>query len=429
MSMDNAIAFYEAVIIFAVTYIGIIFDKIPRTICALVGGGMMIYFHHVTQDMAIKEFIDFNTLGLLAGMMVLISIVKQSGFFEAMALWAVKKSRGKAKTLLILLSAITGIGAALIDSVTAALLIAPMTISICRMIKINPMPVLISEVLMSNIGGTALMIGNPPNVMIGSAAKLEFMQFLVNLAPVVIVTMALTIMVILLVYRGTLHSRELTEKELAAIHIRSAIRDMGGMRRSLAVLALTVLGFVIHGSFGLQSATIAMSGAIAAIIVCGVDPEEALKEIDMNTLLFFMGLFVLVGGLETTGVINAMAQQGITLVNGDLKTMTFVILALSGIASAFVDNIPFTATMIPLIQDMQNLMGIQADYLWWSLSLGACFGGNGTLIGASPNVIIMAEAARSGYHISFTRFMKACFPIMLLTLLFSGIYLYLRYFL
>ena len=429
MSMDNTIAFYEAVIIFAVTYIGIIFDKIPRTICALVGGGMMIYFHHVTQDMAIKEFIDFNTLGLLAGMMVLISIVKQSGFFEAMALWAVKKSRGKAKTLLILLSAITGIGAALIDSVTAALLIAPMTISICRMIKINPMPVLISEVLMSNIGGTALMIGNPPNVMIGSAAKLEFMQFLVNLAPVVIVTMALTIMVILLVYRGTLHSRELTEKELAAIHIRSAIRDMGGMRRSLAVLALTVLGFVIHGSFGLQSATIAMSGAIAAIIVCGVDPEEALKEIDMNTLLFFIGLFVLVGGLETTGVINAMAQQGITLVNGDLKTMTFVILALSGIASAFVDNIPFTATMIPLIQDMQNLMGIQADYLWWSLSLGACFGGNGTLIGASPNVIIMAEAARSGYHISFTRFMKACFPIMLLTLLISGIYLYLRYFL
>lgn len=427
--MDNTIAFYEAVIIFAVTYIGIIFDKIPRTICALVGGGMMIYFHHVTQDMAIKEFIDFNTLGLLAGMMVLISIVKQSGFFEAMALWAVKKSRGKAKTLLILLSAITGIGAALIDSVTAALLIAPMTISICRMIKINPMPVLISEVLMSNIGGTALMIGNPPNVMIGSAAKLEFMQFLVNLAPVVIVTMALTIMVILLVYRGTLHSRELTEKELAAIHIRSAIRDMGGMRRSLAVLALTVLGFVIHGSFGLQSATIAMSGAIAAIIVCGVDPEEALKEIDMNTLLFFMGLFVLVGGLETTGVINAMAQQGITLVNGDVKTMTFVILALSGIASAFVDNIPFTATMIPLIQDMQNLMGLQADYLWWSLSLGACFGGNGTLIGASPNVIIMAEAARSGYHISFTRFMKACFPIMLLTLLISGIYLYLRYFL
>ena len=427
--MDNPTAFYQAVFIFAITYIGIIFDKIPRTICALVGGGLMIYCHQVTQDMAVKEFIDFNTLGLLAGMMILISIVKQSGFFEAMALWAVKKSKGKAKTLLVLLSVITGIGAALIDSVTAALLIAPMTISICRMVKINPMPVLISEVLMSNIGGTALMIGNPPNVMIGSAANLEFMQFLTNLAPVVIITMACTIAVILLVYRSSLCSRELTEKELQAVNIRSAIRDSNRMMKSLAILALTVVGFIVHSSFGLQSATIAMSGAILAIIVCKADPEEALKEIDMNTLLFFMGLFVLVGGLETAGVIKAMAKEGIALVNGDVKIMTFVILFLSGIASAFVDNIPFTATMIPLIQDMQNLMGIQADYLWWSLSLGACFGGNGTLIGASPNVIIMSEAARSGYNISFVRFLKACFPIMILTLLISSGYLYLRYFL
>ena len=415
--------------LFSFTYIGIITDKIPKTICALVGGGLMIYFHHVTQDMAIKEFIDFNTLGLLAGMMILISIVKQSGFFEAMALWAVKKSRGRAKSLLVLLSVITGVGAALIDSVTAALLIAPMTVSICRMVKITPMPILISEVLMSNIGGTALMIGNPPNVMIGSAAKLEFMQFFVNLAPVVLLTMAITISVILFVYRDTLHSRELTERELDAIRIRSAIRDIKSMKRSLAALALTVFGFVVHSSFGLQSAMIAMTGAIIAIVACGSDSEEALKEIDMNTLLFFMGLFILVGGLETAGVIKAMAEQGIALVNGDIKVMTFVILILSGIASAFVDNIPFTATMIPLLQDMQNMMGAQANYLWWSLALGACFGGNGTLIGASPNVIIMAEAARSGYNISFVRFMKTCFPIMLLTLLISGIYLYLRYFL
>lgn len=427
--MENPATFYEAIFIFSITYIGIITDKIPKTICALVGGGLMIYFHHVTQDMAIKEFIDFNTLGLLAGMMILISIVKQSGFFEAMALWAVKKSRGRAKSLLVLLSVITGVGAALIDSVTAALLIAPMTVSICRMVKITPMPILISEVLMSNIGGTALMIGNPPNVMIGSAAKLEFMQFFVNLAPVVLLTMAITISVILFVYRDTLHSRELTERELDAIRIRSAIRDIKSMKRSLAALALTVFGFVVHSSFGLQSATIAMTGAIIAIVACGSDSEEALKEIDMNTLLFFMGLFILVGGLETAGVIKAMAEQGIALVNGDIKVMTFVILILSGIASAFVDNIPFTATMIPLLQDMQNMMGAQANYLWWSLALGACFGGNGTLIGASPNVIIMAEAARSGYNISFVRFMKTCFPIMLLTLLISGIYLYLRYFL
>lgn len=426
--MNEALSFYLTIGIFTVTYITIILDKIPRTICSLVGGGMMIYCHQVTQDRAIKEFIDFNTLGLLAGMMVLISIVKQSGFFEAMALWAVKKSRGKGTVLLILLSAITGIGAALIDSVTASLLIAPMTTSICRMIRINPMPIMISEVLMSNIGGTALMIGNPPNVMIGSSANLEFMEFLKNLAPVVAITMLLTIFIILLIYRNSLNSRELSENELQGINVRSAIHNMKSMRRSLGVLGLTVFGFVIHSSFELQSATIAMSGAILAIVFCKVDPEEALKEIDMNTLLFFMGLFVLVGGLETAGVIKMMARQGITLVDGDTKTMTFVILILSGIASAFVDNIPFTATMIPLIQDMQNMMGIQANYLWWSLSLGACFGGNGTLIGASPNVIIMAEAKKAGVNVSFTRFMKVCFPIMMLTLVISGIYLHLRYF-
>jgi Na+/H+ antiporter NhaD/arsenite permease-like protein len=426
--MNEALSFYLTIGIFTITYITIILDKIPRTICALVGGGMMIYCHQVTQDRAIKEFIDFNTLGLLAGMMILISIVKQSGFFEAMALWAVKKSRGKGTVLLILLSAITGIGAALIDSVTASLLIAPMTTSICRMIRINPMPIMISEVLMSNIGGTALMIGNPPNVMIGSSANLEFMEFLKNLAPVVAITMLLTIFIILLIYRNSLNSRELSENELQGINVRSAIHDMKSMRRSLGVLGLTVFGFVIHSNFELQSATIAMSGAILAIVFCKVDPEEALKEIDMNTLLFFMGLFVLVGGLETAGVIKMMARQGITLVDGDTKTMTFVILILSGIASAFVDNIPFTATMIPLIQDMQNMMGIQANYLWWSLSLGACFGGNGTLIGASPNVIIIAEAKKAGVNISFTRFMKVCFPIMMLTLVISGIYLHLRYF-
>ncbi len=426
--MDQT-TFYQAICIFLITYIAIISEKIPRTICALVGGGMMIYLRHVTQDMAVKEFIDFNTLGLLAGMMILISIVRQSGFFEAMALWAVKKSRGKAKTLLVLLSVITAAGAALIDSVTAALLIAPMTISICRMVRINPTPVLISEVLMANIGGTALMIGNPPNVMIGSSAKLDFMQFLVNLAPIVLATACLTIGILLLVYRKSLSSRELTEKELQAIRIRSAIRDMKSLKRSLAVLTLTIFGFVIHGSFGLQSATIAMTGGVLAIIICGADAEKALKEIDVDTLLFFMGLFVLVGGLETAGVIKAMAERGIALVDGDVKVMTFVILALSGIASAFVDNIPFTATMIPLIQDMQNLMGIQADYLWWALALGACYGGNGTLIGASPNVIIMAESAKSGYNVSFVGFMKVCFPIMLFTLLAAGIYLYLRFFL
>lgn len=421
--------FYIAIAIFAVTYAAIILDKIPHTLCALVGGGLMIYLGLVTQDTAIKKFIDFNTLGLLAGMMVLISIVRESGFFEAMSLWAVKKSKGRAKELLVLLAVITGIGAALIDSVTAALLIAPMTLSICRMIQINPMPILITEVLVSNIGGTALMIGNPPNVMIGSASGLDFMQFVKCLAPAVIITLVITIAVMVLLYRKSLTSRKLTQNELDAIHVKDAVKDMVVLKKSLFVLGLTIIGFMIHGFFGLQSATVALTGAVVATMICHIDPEEALKEINMNTLLFFMGLFILVGGLETAGVIQAVARQGISLVGGDAKTMTFVILFLSGIVSAFVDNIPFTATMIPLIQDIQSLLGINADYMWWSLALGACFGGNGTLIGASPNVIIMAEASKEGFNISFKKFMVVCFPVMLLTLIISSGYLYIRYFL
>lgn len=421
--------FYIAIVIFTITYVAIILDKIPHTLCALIGGGLMIYLGLVTQDTAIKKFIDFNTLGLLAGMMILISIVRKSGFFEAMALWAVKRSKGRAKELLVLLATITGIGAALIDSVTAALLIAPMTLSICRMEQINPMPILITEVLASNIGGTALMIGNPPNVMIGSAAGLDFMQFVKCLAPAVIITLIITIAIMVLVYRKSLTSRKLTQQELDAIHVMDAIKDMNLLRKSLIILGLTIVGFMIHGFFGFQSATVALSGAVIAMMICRIDPEEALQEINMNTLLFFMGLFVLVGGLETAGVIKAVAKQGIYLVGGDAKTMTFVILFLSGIVSAFVDNIPFTATMIPLIQDIQTLLGVKADYMWWSLALGACFGGNGTLIGASPNVIIMAEASKEGFNITFKKFMQICFPVMLLTLIISGGYLYIRYFL
>jgi Na+/H+ antiporter NhaD/arsenite permease-like protein len=424
-----SMTFYIAIIIFIVTYAAIILDKVPHTLCALVGGGLMIYLGLVTQDTAIKKFIDFNTLGLLAGMMVLISIVRRSGFFEAMALWAVKKSKGRAKELLVLLAVITGIGAALIDSVTVALLIAPMTLSICRMVSLNPMPLLITEILASNIGGTALMIGNPPNVMIGSASGLDFMQFVKCLAPAVLITLVITIAVMVLIYNKSLTSKKLTPEELEAIHIRDAVKDMAILKKSLTVLGLTIIGFMIHSFFGLQSATVALTGAVIATIICHIDPEEALKEINMNTLLFFIGLFILVGGLETAGVIQAVAKQGISLVGGDAKMMTFVILFLSGIVSAFIDNIPFTATMIPLIQDIQSLLGIQVDYMWWSLALGACFGGNGTLIGASPNVIIMAEAGKEGFNISFKKFMSVCFPVMLLTLIISGGYLYIRYFL
>lgn len=427
--MSSSVQFYLAIFIFLMTYAGIMSEKIHRTICALAGGGAMIYLGLVTQEQAITEFIDFNTLGLLTGMMILISVVKQSGFFQVLALWALKKSKGSPRELLILLSIVTAVGAALIDSVTAALLIAPMTISLCRMLRMSPVPILISEILMCNIGGTALMIGNPPNVMIGSATHLDFNDFLINLAPVVVITVIVILIAVLLIFKNDFSGVRMSAKELEKIDIMSGVEDKSIFSRSLMVLALTVLGFVVHSHFGLESATVAMTGGMAALLFCGISPEGALKEVDLDTLMFFMGLFILVGGMENAGVITAIAEKGIEMVDGDSHLITFLILLLSGVASAFVDNIPFTATMIPLIQDMQSLMNLpHADYMWWALATGACFGGNGTMIGASPNVIMVAIAAKEGFNISFTAFMKWCFPLMLLSLFVAGCYLETRYF-
>ena len=427
--MSSSVQFYLAIFIFLMTYAGIMSEKIHRTICALAGGGAMIYFGLVTQEQAITEFIDFNTLGLLTGMMILISVVKQSGFFQVLALWALKKSKGSPRELLILLSIVTAVGAALIDSVTAALLIAPMTISLCRMLRMSPVPILISEILMCNIGGTALMIGNPPNVMIGSATHLDFNDFLINLAPVVVITVIVILIAVLRIFKNDFSGVRMSAKELEKIDIMSGVEDKSIFSRSLMVLAFTVLGFVVHSHFGLESATVAMTGGMAALLFCGINPEDALKEVDLDTLMFFMGLFILVGGMENAGVITAIAEKGIEMVDGDSHLITFLILLLSGVASAFVDNIPFTATMIPLIQDMQSLMNLpHADYMWWALATGACFGGNGTMIGASPNVIMVAIAAKEGFNISFTAFMKWCFPLMLLSLFVAGCYLETRYF-
>ena len=259
--------------------------------------------------------------------------------------------------------------------------------------------------------------------------QFDFNDFLINLAPVVLIVIAATLVCILFMFRKELPSKHMSQEEVDAIDISSAIEDRKIFNRSLTVLALTIAGFVVHGYFGLQSATVALTGGFVALFVCGLNPDEIMKEVDLDTLMFFMGLFVLVGGMENAGVITAIAQWGIELVNGNYHLITYLILFLSGIASAFIDNIPFTATMIPLIKDMQSLMGIShADYMWWALATGACFGGNGTMIGASPNVIMVAIAAKEGHNISFGTFMKWCFPLMLLSLFIAAAYIEVRYF-
>ena len=384
--MEFNSSFYFSIFIFLVTYAGIMSERIPRSLCALLGAGLVVYSGLVTQEMALRHFIDFNTIGLLAGMMILIGVVKKSGFFEAMALWSVKISKGRPKELLIILGLITGFCASFMDAVTAVLLITPMTISLCRRIHVTPIPTLIAEILLSNIGGSGTMVGDPPNVMIGSATHLVFNDFAMNTGPIALLNVAACI-----IYLEIIYGKELPKTE---------------------------------------SATIALTGGVLAILACSVDPHEIFRDVDWDSLFFFIGLFIVVGGLETTGVINALAQAGISAVGGDPEALTFTILWLSGIASAFIDNIPFTATMIPLIHNMQELLGLaHADYMWWALSIGACYGGNGTIIGASPNVIVAALAAKEGYNITFGHFMLKCFPMMLVTLLTSTFYLYVRYFL
>ncbi len=403
-------------------------EKMPRCYVSLVGGLIMILTGFVTQKEAVTRFIDFNTIGLLIGMMIMITIIRQSGIFEATAVWAAKITKGKPKTLLVVLSIITAVASSVFDSVTAVLLLAPMTISLSKRLKIRPYPFLIMEILISNIGGTALMVGNPPNVMIGSATGLSFNEFFLNLAPGVALTMLVIVPLLLIIYRKDLHGHASPE-ELAKLNVRKEIRDMKLLKISLVILGFTILGFVTHSALGLESATIAMTGAVVLLIISKASPVEAFGYVEWGTLFFFIGLFVLVGGIEAAGVIEFLAKEALMFTQGNLEATTFLILWLAAIVSAFVDNIPFTATMIPLIHEVQHLMGVHVDYLWWSLAMGACYGGNGTIIGASPNLIIAAIVAKEGYNISFMNYFKVGFPLMIVSVMVSHVYLYVRYFL
>ncbi|CAI8851098.1 46 kDa membrane protein [Brevibacillus sp. IT-7CA2] len=418
-----------AIAIFLVTYAFIISEKLHRTIVAMSGGILMVLFGIVTQEQAIHH-IDFNTLGLLIGMMILVAITAQTGVFKYVAIRAAKVAKGKPIRILVYLSLITAIASAFLDNVTTVLLIVPVTFSIARQLELNPIPFLISEIIASNAGGTATLIGDPPNIMIGSSVpELDFMKFLVNLSPIIIVIMAVTVVCLVLIYRKQL----LTSPELSAkimqLNERDEITDSRLLKKSLTVMGLTIIGFMLHGALHLESATIALTGAFLLLLLTGEHYlEDAISKVEWNTIFFFIGLFVLVSGLVETGVIKKLATEAMNLTGGDSMKTSLLILWLSAIASAFVDNIPFVATMIPMIKEMGALGITNLEPLWWSLALGACLGGNGTLIGASANVIVAGLAAKEGHHIGFFSFMKVAFPLMILSILIAHVYVYLRYF-
>ncbi len=417
-----------AIGIFLIVYGFIIAEKIHRTILAMVGGILMVVLGILDQETALHH-IDFNTLGLLIGMMIIVNITAETGLFKYIAIWAAKKAKGQPVHILISLTLITALCSAFLDNVTTVLLMVPVTFSITRQLRINPFPYLFAQILASNIGGTATMIGDPPNIMIGSAVKeLTFMDFIVNLAPVIMIIMIIIIPILILMFRKQLKTTPELRQKMMEIDEKSVITNRNLLIKCLTVLGLTIIGFFVHQLVHLESATVALAGAFLLLLLTGEHfLEAAFAKIEWTTIFFFVGLFVLVGGLIETGVISALAEQALALTGGNIVSTSMLILWLSAIASAFVDNIPFVATMIPLIQDMGTMGMSNLEPVWWSLALGACLGGNGTLIGASANLIVAGMSAKEGQPIKFMQFLKYGFPLMILTIIISTAYIYLRY--
>ncbi|WP_332238475.1 ArsB/NhaD family transporter [Sporolactobacillus sp. KGMB 08714] len=421
-------AAYLAIAIFIISYGAIISEKISRTISAMIGGSLMIFSGVISQHTAL-EHIDFNVIGLLIGMMIIVSVTEETGLFRYVAIGLGKRVKGRPLPLLIIFAAMTAVGSAFLDNVTTVMLMVPVTFSMSRQLKIDPMPFLITEILMANIGGTATMIGDPPNIMIGSAAgSIDFIDFIVHLAPISLLVGTAVMLFILILYRKKLHTSDQARDHLMAMDEKNEITDKITMIKAVSILALTIFGFFIHPLIHAESATVALAGAFLLLVLTGEKTlEHTLSSVEWPTIFFFLGLFVLVGGLIETGIMNHLAQSAIDLTAGNLTAASFLVLWLSAMASAFMDNIPFVATMIPLIEDMGR-MGIGSlDPLWWSLALGACLGGNGSLIGASANLIVAGLAAKEGRLISFTRYLLVGFPVMLVSVTMAMGYIYVRY--
>ncbi len=426
--MENATI--VAIVIFVVAYALIISEKVHRTIVGLFGAMLMILFGIIDQETAVHH-IDFNTLGLLMGMMIIVNITSETGLFNFLAIWAAQKVKARPIALLVVLSTITMVCSALLDNVTTVLLTVPITFSITSQLKVDVMPYLISQILASNIGGTATLIGDPPNIMIGSAVGLDFMAFVENLTLISIIIFILVQFILIGIYHKGLHTQPELQDKIMRLPADAQITDHALLKKCLAVIFLTITFFVLHGSLGLESATVALSGAGLLLLITATEDEEkivkVLSKIEWPAIFFFGGLFILVGALVETGVIRMLAAEAIHATGGDVEATAILILWMSAIASAFIDNIPFVATLIPLIQDMGQMGLTNLDPLWWSLALGACLGGNGTLIGASANVVVASMSAQRGRPISFLGFMKVAFPVMIFTIIVSNIYVVLRY--
>lgn len=414
-----------SIAVFLVALILIMSEKVNRTIAA-VGGAIIILLTHIIENGHVTQYIDFNTIGVLIGMMILVSIVKDTGLFEYVAIFMAKKAHGNPWKIILSFCIFTAITSALLDNVTTVLLVAPMMLVITEVLETDPVPFLIPVIMASNIGGTSTLIGDPPNIMIGSAAGLGFMDFVVNLMPIIIVIFIVTFFLLYLLYGKKMKASEAQIAQIMGFDEKKAIENPVLLKKSLVVLALVVVGFFFHEKLEFPSALIAVTGAVVLLAISKQNIEEIFQSVEWPTIFFFGGLFVMVGGLEATGLIEKMATSLIEMTDGQMLLTGVMIIWISAIVSSFLDNIPFVATLIPLIQTM-GASGVNVTPLWWAVSLGACLGGNGTLIGASANVVVAGIAEKSGYKISFMRYMKTGFPLMLVSIVLSTVYLVIFY--
>lgn len=414
-------------IIFIISYVLIVAEVFDRTVTSVSGALLMIILEIISKKDVLKE-VDFNTLGLLTGMMIIVGIMKKSGIFEYIAVKLIKVSKGEPMKILVALCIFTGIFSAFLDNVTTIVFVIPLTLNLTRDLRVTPVPFVIAEVFASNVGGTATLIGDPPNIMIGSAVGLSFTDFILNNGPIVMVILALTIVIFAALFKKRIKVSDEDKKRAMEIDEKVLIKDKKLAVKSIGVLIFTIAGFMFHGIFHLESSLVAIMGGVVLTLISGIKAEKVLKEVEWNTIFFFVGLFILVGGIKETGVIGLLAQKLISVTGNNVMLMTFAVLWISAIASAFIDNIPFVATMIPLIKDVGLLTGINLSPVWWALSLGACLGGNGTLVGASANVIASGMLEEKGHKLTFGRYFKIAFPITIFTVAAASLYLYVRYF-
>ncbi len=414
-----------AIIVFLLVIIAIMTEKVHRTAAALVGAVLLLMTHVLTVDKAVS-YIDFNTIGVLVGMMVFVAIVKNSGVFEYVSIKAAKIAHGDPWKIMVLFMLTTAILSAFLDNVTTVLLVGPMTITIARILKVNPVPFLLTQIFAANIGGTATLIGDPPNIMIGSAAGLDFMDFVANTGVVVVIIMIAMVVVMRFIYGRKMSSDAEAIQSVMDLDEEKAIEDRSLLYKSIVVMILVVFGFIFHSQIGFESATVALAAAAIMLVIGKQNVEYIVSEVEWSTILFFIFLFVVVGGLDETGVIGQLAQVVLNATEGHEVMTMLILLWASALLSSVLDNIPFVATLIPLVLELGE-NGVDITPLWWAISLGACLGGNGTLIGASANVVLSGISNKHGYPITFKTYTKVGFPIMLMTIVISMVYLLIRY--